>query len=191
VAEVLHILGICGSLRKDSLNAAILRAAQQLVPEGMTIEIYEGIGEFPHYDQDVADAGFPAQVTEFKDKVKAADCVLMVTPEYNNGIPGVLKNALDWGSRPTGDSCWAGKPLAIMGAATAQGGTVRAQMQLRENARPLDMQVLARPEVLINNARAKFDAELNFTDEQGRTFMQQQLSAFSDFIRRLQRGLEV
>ena len=191
MADVIRVLGIAGSLRKGSLNRAILRTAQELVPEGMAIDIYEGIGDFPFYNDDlIAESGFPAVVNEFRDRVKAADGILIVTPEYNHGIPAVLKNAIDWGSRPTGDSAWNGKPLAMMGAANAQGGTVRAQTQLRMYAVPLNMYVLPRPEVLINNARAKFDEELNFTDQQGRDFMQQQLAAFAQWIRRLQKGLE-
>lgn len=191
MADVIRVLGIAGSLRKGSLNRAILRTAQELVPEGMVIDIYEGIGDFPFYNDDlIAESGFPAVVKEFRDRVKAADGILIVTPEYNHGIPAVLKNAIDWGSRPTGDSAWNGKPLALMGAANAQGGTVRAQTQLRMYAVPLNMYVLPRPEVLINNARAKFDEELNFTDQQGRDFMQQQLAAFAQWIRRLEKGLE-
>ncbi len=186
----MRVLGICGSLGEKSYNKAILRTAQQLAPEGMVIDIYEGIGNFPFYNDDLAASAFPAVVTELKDKIRSANGVLIVTPEYNHGIPGVLKNALDWASRPTGESAWPGKPVAMMGAATAQGGTVRAQTQLRLNLLPLNAYPLPRPEVLINNVRAKFDDGMNFTDEQGRTFMQQQLVAFAQWIRRLERGLE-
>jgi chromate reductase len=186
VADAIRVLGISGSFRKNSLNSALLRAAQGLVPEGMAIDIYEGIEHFPFYSDDlIAESGFPEQVTEFKDRLKASSGVLIVTPEYNHGIPAVLKNAIDWASRPVGDSAWANKPLAIMGAANGQNGTVRAQVQLRMYAVPLGMYALPRPEVLINNARNKFDEELNFTDEQGRTFIQQQLEAFSLWIQRL------
>lgn len=187
MADAIRVLGVSGSFRNTSLNSALLRAASQLVPEGMAIDIFEGIEKFPFYSDDlIAEEGFPAEVNEFKDRLKAADGVLIVTPEYNHGIPAVLKNAIDWASRPVGDSAWAGKPLAIMGCANGQGGTVRAQVQLRMYAVPLGMYALPRPEVLINNARAKFDEDLNFTDEQGRNFMQQQLEAFSTWIRRLQ-----
>jgi chromate reductase len=190
LADGIRVLGVAGSLRKGSLNRAILRTAQELAPEGMVIDIFEGIGDFPFYNDDlIEEAGFPASVTAFKDRVKSADGVLFVTPEYNHGIPAVLKNAIDWASRPVGDSAWNGKPMAIMGAANAQGGTVRAQTQLRMYAVPLNMYVLPRPEVLINNARAKFDEQLNFTDEQGRDFMRQLLAAFAQWIHRLQAGL--
>ena len=187
MADAIRVLGISGSFRQTSLNSALLRAASQLVPEGMAIDIYEGIEKFPFYSDDlIAESGFPAEVTEFKDRLKAASGVLIVTPEYNHGIPAVLKNAIDWASRPVGDSAWANKPLAIMGAANGQNGTVRAQVQLRMYAVPLGMYALPRPEVLINNARAKFDEDLNFTDEAGRKFVQQQREEFALWIRRLQ-----
>lgn len=190
MADVIRVLGISGSFRKSSMNTALLRAAQTLVPEGMAIDIYEGIERFPFYSDDlIAESGFPAEVNEFKDRVKAADGILIATPEYNHGIPAVLKNAIDWGSRPVGDSAWMGKPLAMMGAANGQNGTVRAQVQLRMYAVPLGMYALPRPEVLINNARNKFDEDLNFTDEAGRNFIQQQLEAFATWIRRMQADL--
>jgi chromate reductase len=190
MADDLHILGIAGSLRLQSYNRALLRAATELVPEGMRIEIYEGIEQFPFYNDDLAGTAYPANVAAFKDKLRAADGILIVTPEYNWGIPGVLKNAIEWGSRPGNENAWAGKPLAIMGVSTGQTGTVRGQMQLRQYATVLNMHTLNRPEVLVNNARAKFDEALNFTDETGRGFVQQQLAAFAQWIRRLQRGLE-
>ncbi len=185
MSDIVRILGISGSLRPNSLNSAALRAAQQLVPDGTTIEIYEGIGTFPYYDDELAANAFPPAVAEFKERIRAADGVLVVTPEYNHGIPGVLKNALDWGTRPVGDSAWAEKPFAMMGVATGQNGTARAQVQLRAYATAMNLFMLPRPEVLIGNARGKFDADLNFTDEAGRQFMQQHLIAFSAWIRRL------
>src|SRR2546421_8383271 len=125
--EPLKILGIAGSLRKTSYNKGALRAAQQLCPEGTKIEVFELDG-IPPFNQD--DEGKPpARVSELKAKIRAADAVLLVTPEYNYGIPGVLKNAIDWASRPYGDSAWNGKPVAIMSAAMSMGGGVRAQYQ--------------------------------------------------------------
>jgi chromate reductase len=183
--SALQVLGIAGSLRKNSYNRALLRAAKELVPEGMTIETYEGIGSFPLYSGDLETEAFPDVVKEFKEKIRASDGVLIVTPEYNYGIPGVLKNAIDWASRPGRDSAWTGKPLALMGASNGQGGTVRAQLQLRQAAVFLNMHPLNRPEVLVNQVQSKFDENLNFIDETGRRFMQQELEAFARWIERL------
>ena len=182
---MLHILGIAGSLRRNSYNRALLRAAQQLAPEGMTIEAYEELGTFPLYNGDLEADAFPAVVTEFKERIRAADGILIVTPEYNYGVPGVLKNAVDWASRPARDSAWTGKPLALMGASNGQGGTVRAQLQLRQAAVFLNMHPLNRPEVLVNQVQGKFDEGLNFIDETGRRFMRQELEAFAVWIERL------
>src|SRR5215467_2371069 len=120
-----NILGIAGSLRRGSFNAATLRAAQELVPSGMTIEAFD-IAPIPAYNEDVRQQGFPAPVEELRTRIKAADGLLIVTPEYNYSIPGVLKNAVDWASRPYGDSAWDGKPVAIMGASIGTIGTARA-----------------------------------------------------------------
>jgi len=189
--DELRILGVAGSLREQSYNRALLRAARDLGPEGMRIDIYDGIDQFPFYNEDLAGSAYPVNVAAFKDRIRAADGILIVTPEYNWGIPGVLKNAIEWASRPGSDNAWAGKPLAIMGASTGQSGTVRGQMQLRQYATVLNMFTLNRPEVLVNNARAKFDEDMNFVDETGRGFVQQQLAAFAQWIHRLQRGLDV
>ena len=124
MAGNIRILGIAGSVRKASFNKSALRAAQTLVPEGASMEIFD-IKGLPNFNQD-EEKNPPAKVTELKAKIRAADAILFVTPEYNYSIPGVLKNAIDWASRPYGDSAWSGKPVAVMGASVGVIGTARA-----------------------------------------------------------------
>jgi chromate reductase, NAD(P)H dehydrogenase (quinone) len=180
----IHILGIAGSLRKGSFNRAALRAAQQLAPEGASIESFDLEG-IPLFNQDL-EAQVPARVAELKAKVRAADAVLLVTPEYNYSIPGVLKNAIDWGSRPPVDNCWNGKPVAIMGASPGRLGTARAQSHLRQVFVFLNMFPVNQPEVLISSARDKFDAEGNLKDEDTKKFIRQLLEALVSWTQRLQ-----
>jgi chromate reductase, NAD(P)H dehydrogenase (quinone) len=163
MADKLTILGIAGSLRKESYNRAALRAAQQLAPEGMSVEIFD-IKDIPGFSQD-DEQNPPAKVTELKEKIRAADAILFVTPEYNYSIPGVLKNAIDWASRPYGDSAWDGKPVAVMGASVGILGTARAQYHLRQMFVFLNMHAVNQPEVMIGNAAQRFDEQGNLTDE--------------------------
>ena len=128
----LELLGISGSLRSGSYNSALLRAASRLVPEGVRIEIYDGMGDLPLYNDDVRLLGEPPAVTRMKQRVAAADGILIVTPEYNNSVPGPLQNAIDWLSRPAAESPLRGKPAGIAGVATGNFGTVRAQTALRQ-----------------------------------------------------------
>jgi chromate reductase, NAD(P)H dehydrogenase (quinone) len=128
--KTIHILGIAGSLRRESFNRAALRAATELVPEGASLETFELDG-IPVFNQD-EDRNPPAKVAELKRRIRETDAILFVTPEYNYSIPGVLKNAIDWASRPYGDSAWSGKPAAIMGASPGTIGTARAQYHLRQ-----------------------------------------------------------
>ncbi|MCX6024455.1 MAG: NAD(P)H-dependent oxidoreductase [Chloroflexi bacterium] len=188
MTPTIQVLGIAGSLRRGSYNRALLRAAQKLAPDGMTIEIYEGWGAFPIYNQDGDGEPYPDVVRAFKNRIGAADGILIVTPEYNYGLPGGLKNAIDWASRPPGDSAWTGKPLAIMGASVGMGGSVRAQLQLRHSAIFLDMPTLLRPEVIVQMAHEKFDADLNLTDGGARRFIREELAAFAVWIVRLRGG---
>ena len=129
MSKLVRILGIAGSLRRESYNRAALRTAIELVPEGASIETFELDG-IPGFNQD-EEQNPPAKVTELKKRIREADAILIVTPEYNYSIPGVLKNAIDWASRPYGDSAWNGKPAAIMGASVGAIGTARAQYHLR------------------------------------------------------------
>jgi len=159
------ILGIAGSLRKASFNKAALRAAQKLVPEGASIEIFD-IDGLPGFNQD-DEKNPPAKVVELKARIRAADAILFVTPEYNYSIPGVLKNAIDWASRPYVDSAWNGKPVAVMGASVGVIGTARAQYHLRQVFVFLDMDPVNQPEVMINASKS-FDDQGNLTDQQTR-----------------------
>ena len=163
MAGSIKILGIAGSIRKASFNKAALRAAQKLVPQGASIEIFD-IDGLPGFNQD-EEKNPPAKVIELKAKIRAADAILFVTPEYNYSIPGVLKNAIDWASRPYGDSAWKGKPVAVMGASVGVIGTARAQYHLRQVFVFLDMDALNQPEVMIN-ATKSFDEQGNLTDQQ-------------------------
>jgi chromate reductase, NAD(P)H dehydrogenase (quinone) len=162
-AQPLNILGIPGSLRKDSYNKAALKAALTFCPREATIEIFE-LDDIPPFNGD-HEHDPPARVVELKSKVRSAGAILFATPEYNYSFSGVLKNAIDWGSRPYGDNSWAGKPAAIMGASTGLFGTARAQYHLRQVLQGVNMLALTRPEVMITQAPSKFDAQGNLVDE--------------------------
>jgi chromate reductase, NAD(P)H dehydrogenase (quinone) len=159
----MNVLGISGSLRQGSYNSMALRAAHKLAPAGITVEIAD-ISPIPLYNDDVRLAGEPAAVTGLKAKVRAADAVLIVTPEYNFSIPGVLKNTLDWLSRPP-EPPFAGKVVAIMGASPGPVGTARVQYDLRKVLVFLDAFTVNKPEVFISFAQNKFDAQGDLTDE--------------------------
>lgn len=186
MSDIIKILGIAGSLRKDSYNRGALRAAAELVPDGAEIEIYD-IDGFPGYDQD-DDQDPPAKVTEFKTKIREADAILIASPEYNYSIPGVLKNAIDWASRPYGDSAWDGKPAAIMGASPGAIGTARMQYHLRQVMVFLNMFPINKPEVMIGKCAEKFDSEGNLTDEKTKEFIAKMLEALVDWTKRLSEG---
>jgi len=182
----MNVIGISGSLRKGSFNTAALRAAQGLAPEGMTIERAE-IGDLPLYNDDVRAAGFPPPAERLRAQIAAADAVLLVTPEYNYSISGVLKNAIDWASRPPNQP-FEGKPVAIMGASPGLFGSARAQYHLRQMLIFLNAMPLNRPEVMIGQAQNKFDADGNLTDEPTREFIRKLLVALRDWTLRLQRS---
>jgi chromate reductase, NAD(P)H dehydrogenase (quinone) len=175
------VLGICGSLRAGSYNKATLRTAIELKPPGMTIETAD-IGSIPLYNEDVRAQGFPPPVEKLRAQIAAADALLFVTPEYNYSMPGLLKNAIDWASRPP-DQPFAGKPIAIMGAGAGMAGTARAQYDLRRCCVFLDMHPVNRPEVLIGQAQTKFDAQGRLTDEAARGFIRDLLIALDKWTR--------
>ncbi len=179
----LVILGIAGSLRRDSYNRATLRAAQELAPQGVRLDVFE-IDGLPGFSQD-EEGNPPAKVTELKQAIRAADAILFVTPEYNYSVPGVLKNAIDWASRPYGDSAWAGKPVAIMGASIGTLGTARAQYHLRQMFVFLNMFPVNQPEVMISNAAKRFDEKGNLTDETSRKLIGQLLEELVNWTKRL------
>jgi chromate reductase, NAD(P)H dehydrogenase (quinone) len=179
----IKILGIAGSLRQASYNRGTLRAATQLAPEGAEIEIFDLQG-IPGFNQD-DEQNPPEKVVEFKRKIREADAILFVTPEYNYSIPGVLKNAIDWASRPYGDSAWNGKPAAIMGASIGGIATARAQYHLRQMMVFLNMFPVNQPEVMIGNAAEKFDEQGNLTDETTKDFIRQLLENLVDWTKRI------
>ncbi len=179
----IHILGIAGSLRRASWNHGLLRAANELLPEGVTLEIAD-LAPIPMFNQD-QEADLPESVRYFKSRIVAADALLIATPEYNYSIPGVLKNAIDWASRPPRESPFAGKPLAIMGAG-GLFGSVRAQLHLRQICSHLDMLAVNRPEVRIVRGWEKFDADGNLTDETSRKEVHMLIEALVKWTHRLQ-----
>lgn len=183
----MKILGISGSLRKASVNTAALRAAVELAPDGVEVTIFDGLRDIPPYDDDQrTGSGYPPAVTAFRAAIKAADALLIATPEYNYSIPGVLKNAIDWASRPP-EQPFDGKPVAIMGASGGLLGTARAQYDLRKMFVFLNGHVLNKPEVMIGQAGTRFDAEGRLTDETTRGLIAQQLVALRDWTDRLRR----
>ena len=179
----LTILGIAGSLREASLNRALLRAAIELAPPGIAIETFD-LAPIPPYNGDI-ELSPPDSVRDLKARIRAADAVLFCTPEYNYSIPGVLKNAIDWASRPYGDSAWNGKPVAILGASPGMLGTARAQYHLRQMFIFLNMYPLNQPEVMIANAAERFDEQGNLNHEPTRAIIRKQLAALADWTRQL------
>jgi chromate reductase len=185
--ELIHVLGIAGSLRAGSFNRRALAAARELQPDGMAILPFDRLGEIPLYDEDAKARGFPPAVSAFREAIAAADALLFVTPEYNFSVPGVLKNAIDWASRPP-DMPFIGKPAAIMGASTGLVGTVRAQIHLRAILTGLNMPVLSRPEVFIREAAAKFEGEGRLADEDTRKHIATLLERLRDWTLLLKGG---
>src|SRR5881398_3307695 len=184
--KAINILGIAGSLRRQSYNRSALRAAQQLAPEGVTLNSFELDG-IPGFNED-DEKNPPANVVELKKQIRAADALLIVTPEYNYSIPGVLKNAIDWASRPYGDSAWSGKPAAIMGASIGTIGTARAQYHLRQIFVFLNIFPINQPELMIGNAAARFDTSGNLTDQATKDHIRPLLASLVAWTRRLQKS---
>lgn len=189
----LSVLAISGSLRDASFNTALIRAAQRLAPEGLTIEQYDGLGAIPPFSEDI-EAEPPAPVVDLRERIAAADALLIATPEYNYGVPGVLKNALDWASRPSFPiTSWvsplAHKPVAIMGAAPTGMGTVRAQLQLRQLFLWTDSAVLSKPEVIVTNAHEKLALDGTVRDETTETLLRGLLDALATKVRVTQLAL--
>ena len=184
MSEPVRILGIAGSLRRASYNRAALRAATQLAPEGATINVFE-IDGIPGFSEDL-EQDPPAKVVELKKQIREADAILFVTPEYNYSVPGVLKNAIDWASRPYGDNSWDGKPAAIMGASVGMFGSARAQYHLRQMMVFLNIYPINQPEVMIVKAADRFDEDGNLTDEASKDLIRQLLQNLVDWTRRIE-----
>jgi chromate reductase len=163
----MRVLGISGSLRRDSYNAALLRAAAERLPDGVELETFERLAEIPPYDADLEESGeTPAAVADLRERMRAADAVLVATPEYNSSIPGALKNALDWASRPAGESALMGTPAAVVGASTGMFGAVWAQAETRKVLGALGGRVLEREFPVARAQDAYADGQLQLSPEQ-------------------------
>lgn len=181
--DKIRVLGICGSLRKGSYNRMLMKVAAEELPEGMTLEVAD-IGKIPAYDTD--EEGHPPEsVKTLREQIRGADALLVVSPEYNYSIPGVLKNAIDWASRPPQENPFRDKPLAIMGASMGMLGTARMQYHLRQVAVFLDMHVLNKPEVMVASAQTKFDENGKLTDEKTRELVHKLMVALAGWTKRL------
>jgi chromate reductase len=183
MSAAVRVLGFAGSLRQASFNRALLRAARDAAPEGMALEIFD-LAVVPLYDGDVEAAGDPPGVADFKAKIHAADGVLMVSPEYNHGVPGVMKNAVDWASRPPQAAALAGKPVGIIGASPGITGSARGQSQLRQAFEFTNSYCMPQPELLVFRAHEKFDAAGRLTDEATASHLSGYLQAFMAWVLR-------
>jgi chromate reductase len=181
----IKILGFAGSLRKDSYNKSLLRAALELVPKDAELETFDLEG-IPPFNQDLENRP-PEKVKEFKTRIRAADAILIVTPEYNYSIPGVLKNAIDCASRPYGDNAFEGKPVAVMGASIGMLGTARAQYHLRQSFVFLNMYPLNRPEVMVPFASEKIDKDGNVTDQKTKDKIKELVESLVSWTRGLKK----
>jgi chromate reductase, NAD(P)H dehydrogenase (quinone) len=177
------ILGIPGSLRKGSYNRALIRVAQELLPSGATMETFDLLGIPPFNEDD--EKNVPQKVQDFKAAIRRADAILFATPEYNYSMSGVLKNAIDWASRPYGDSAWLGKTAAIIGASLGRMGSARAQYHLRQSCVYLDINVINQPEVMVGNASEMFDASGNLTHKSSREALKELIEALVARTRQL------
>jgi chromate reductase len=181
---VLNILGFAGSLRNGSYNRALLHAAADLIPKDAKLDIFDLEG-IPPFNQDLENS-MPEIVKEFKAKIRSADAILIATPEHNYSIPGVLKNAIDWASRPYGDNSFEGKPVAVMSASTGMLGGARAQYHLRQVFVFLNMHPLNKPEVFVSFAKQKFDEKGKLIDEKTKEVIEQLLQALVAWTRKLE-----
>jgi chromate reductase len=182
--QPVKVLGFAGSLRKDSYNRALLSAAAELAPNDVNLEIciLDGI---PPFSQDL-ESSVPETVKEFKKKIKDADAILIVTPEYNYSVPGVLKNAIDWASRPRGDNSWENKPVAIMSASTGILEGARAQYHLRQSLVFLNMYPVNKPEIFVTLAAQKFDEKGKLLDQKTKELIAELLGNLASWTRKLQ-----
>jgi chromate reductase len=182
-----RVLGFAGSLRQASFNRALLRAAVELAPPGMTLNTFD-LAEVPLYNGDVEAGGDPPGVAAFKQAIREADAVLMVTPEYNHGVPGVMKNAVDWASRPPRGAALDRKPVGIIGASPGQTGSARGQSQLRQAFEFTNSYCMPQPEILVFRAHEKFDADGRLTDEATAKYLRGYLEALMAWALRFKAG---
>jgi chromate reductase len=184
IAKPIRVLGFAGSLRKSSYNKQLLRTAGKLVPDFTQLELFE-IDSIPLYNQDAEVLGVPQSVMTFKAKIKNADALLIATPEYSHSFPGVLKNAIDWASRPYGDNSFDGKPVAVLSATPGFFGGTAAQDQLKQVLMALNMHPITQPAVIVTSAQEKFDPDGNLTDPNARLFIKLLLANLVGFARKL------
>ena len=180
----MNLLGIAGSLRAGSFNASLIRAAAAAAPDGMEVAPFDRLGDVPPYNDDVRQQAFPEPVAALGDRIRAADGVLIATPEYNYGVPGVLKNAIDWVSRLP-EQPFRDKPIGIMGAAMGNLGTARSQYDLRRSFIFLEGLVMNRPEIFVGGAHTKFDDDGALTDGPTRDLLADYMKAFAAWIGRV------
>jgi chromate reductase len=181
----LDVLAVSGSLRVGSYNTLLVRAAQRLAPTGMAVEVYERLGDVPPFNDDLdAPQYLPDVVAHLRERVRTADALLISTPEYNYSVPGVLKNAIDWLSRPYGADSLAHKPIAVMGAASTRFGSVRAQLALRQSLLWTDSLVVSQPELIVDHAPQRFDDIGELVDERTRKTLRELLDALAVLARR-------
>ena len=177
MSDLISILGFAGSLRSNSYNRALLRVAAELMPENAKLDIFDLEG-IPPFNQDL-ESQPPQKIHDFKARIKAADAILIATPEYNYSIPGVLKNAIDWASRPPIDNAWQGKTVAIMGVSIGRFGTSRAQYHLRQCFVAVGMYAVNYPEVMVTNAQRNFDGAGRLTDDHAKEIIAELLRDWS------------
>ena len=182
----MHFLGISGSLRRQSLNTAALRACAGLLPPGATMDLAD-ISAIPLYNEEIREQGLPASVQTLREQILRADALVIATPEYNYSMPGVLKNAIDWASRPPSQP-FEGKPIALMSASPGGFGGARAQYQLRQVFIYLNGLILNRPEAMISAAHTKFDAQGELTDPTAADQLKALLAALADWTRLISTG---
>jgi len=176
----INVVGLVGSLRRHSLSGALMRAAQELAPDGLTIEVVD-LSALPMYNEDLRADGFPPEVAAFRQRLAAADAFVLSSPEYNRSVSAVLKNAIDWGSRSPGQ-CFDGKPITVMTSSPGGLGGALANYHLRQIFVYLNGQVLNGPEIMVGDAKAKFDADGRLSDEPTREFIAGHLRRFAEFI---------
>jgi chromate reductase len=180
--DKLNVLALCGSLRRESLNRAALRAAEALAPDaGLAIDV-ASIADVPPCDEDVYAKGFPPSVERLRGQIRAADALLFVTPEYNYSMPGVLKNAIDWGSRPWGKNSWTGKPGAVLGTSPGAIGTAIAQQHLRTVMAYLDVALLGQPEMFIKHDASKINEKGAIISDDMRKFLQSFVDRYTAWV---------
>lgn len=186
----MKVFAIAGSLRKGSYNRLLLMAAIKSAPDGMTFDVYDRLRDIPPFDQD-EELDPPEPVRDLRARVEAAEAMLISTPEYNHGVPGVLKNAIDWLSRPSGRGVFTGRPVAIMGGGSSSFGAVRVHIQLRETLFSVSARVMGKPELILFKANERFDADGNMTDPVTLKLLPEYMRQFQDHIELARRAREL